>query len=95
MTERMGRRQVGEIKREKRIDVQYRGKVVDSEGVSCDVRVLDLSTNGCRVQSEDTLMINERVHLTVGRSGDYPAVVRWSLGGEAGLQFTGPAEAVA
>ena len=87
-------RQPGEIKREPRIDVESRGVLIDSEGVETEVRVVDLSAGGCRVITDGTPIIGEHVHLRVGRVSDYPAQVRWALGNEAGLQFTGPAEKI-
>ena len=89
------RRNIGEVKRPKRLDVDHKGLVIDSDGCEADVRVLDLSADGCRLQVPNTLRIGEEVQLRVGRSGDYPAQVRWALGNEAGLQFTGPAEPIA
>ena len=86
------RRNVGEVKRAKRIDVSHDGLLIDSDGASNNVRVLDLSADGCRLQTSGTLKIGEDVQLRVGRSGDYPAQVRWALGNEAGLQFTGPSQ---
>lgn len=85
-------RKPGEIKRDTRIDVAARGTLIDSDGVESEVEVLDLSAGGCRVRTDGSPMIGEMVRLRVGRIGDYPAQVRWALGGEAGLQFTGPAE---
>lgn len=37
-------------------------------------------------------MIGEKVRLRVGRMGDYPGQIRWALGEEAGMIFTGPVE---
>ncbi|MCM8556445.1 PilZ domain-containing protein [Sphingomicrobium sediminis] len=88
------RRKPGEVKRAKRVDVDHKGYLIDSDGGESAVRVLDLSADGCRIETEEGVVrIGEHVRLRVGRSGDYPAQVRWALGDEAGLQFTGPAEA--
>ena len=84
------RRKIGEVKRAKRIDVDHEGVVIDSDGGTSHVRVLDLSADGCRLETAGQLKIGEDVQLRVGRSGDYPAQVRWALGNEAGLRFTGP-----
>ncbi|MCJ8191841.1 PilZ domain-containing protein [Sphingomicrobium aestuariivivum] len=86
------RRKVGEVKRAKRIEVNHEGVLVASDGVESPVTVIDLSAEGCRLKTDGTPMIGEDVRLRVGRSGDYPAQVRWALGDEAGLRFTGPAE---
>ena len=62
--------------------------------VAAGLRVVDLSAGGCRVITDGTPIIGEHVHLRVGRVSDYPAQVRWALGNEAGLKFTGPAEEI-
>jgi hypothetical protein len=87
-------REPREIKRAARIDVESPGLLIDSEGVETEVTVVDLSAGGCRVLTDGTPIIGEHVHLRVGRVSDYPAQVRWALGNEAGLQFTGPAEEI-
>ena len=87
-------REPGQIKRSTRVDVRSNGVLVDSDGVSIDVVVIDISKDGCRLETQDTLMIGEHVRLRVGRIGDYPAQVRWALGNVAGLEFTGPVEEI-
>lgn len=87
-------REPGEIKRAARVDVESPGVLIDSEGVETEVTVVDLSAGGCRVITDGTPIIGEHVRLRVGRVGDYPAQVRWALGNEAGLQFTGPSEQI-
>ncbi|MBB3763362.1 PilZ domain-containing protein [Sphingomicrobium lutaoense] len=72
--------------------VRHTGRLVDSEGVESEVTVIDISSEGCRVQTDGSPMIGEHVRLRVGRMGDYPCQVRWALGNEAGLVFTGPVE---
>lgn len=88
----MLRRKPGEVKRAKRIEVDHEGVLIASDGVESKVTVIDLSADGCRLKTDGSPMIGEDVRLRVGRSGDYPAQVRWALGNEAGLRFTGPAE---
>lgn len=87
-------REPGQIKRKHRVDVRHKGVLVDSEGVATDVVVLDISADGCRLETDGTPMIGEHVRLRVGRIGNYPAQVRWALGTEAGLEFTGPVEEI-
>ena len=86
------RRELGHIKRQPRVDVNHKGILVDSEGVETEVIVTDISAEGCRLVTDGTPIIGEHVRLRVGRVGYYPAQVRWALGTEAGLAFTGPAE---
>ncbi len=80
------------IKRAIRIDTNAPGLLIDSEGVETSVVVADLSAGGCRIITEAMPMIGEHVRLRVGRIADYPAQVRWALGNEAGLEFTGPSD---
>lgn len=87
-------REPGQIKRNARIGVESPGTLIDSEGVESEVTVVDLSAGGCRIITDGTPIIGEHVHLRVGRVADYPAQVRWALGNEAGLKFTGPAEKI-
>ena len=79
------------IKRATRVETNAPGVLIDSEGVEMPVVVADLSAGGCRIITEAMPAIGEHVRLRVGRIADYPARVRWALGGEAGLEFIGPA----
>ena len=81
------RREPGQIKRQPRVRVEHEGVLIDSEGVEIAVRVTDISREGCRLITDGTPMIGERVQLRVGRAGAVPAQVRWALGEEAGLRF--------
>ncbi len=85
-------REPGQTKRPVRIDLDAPAMLIDSEGVEMSVSVLDLSSGGCRLKTDGTPIIGEHVRLRVGRVGEYPAQVRWAIGEEAGLQFTGPVE---
>lgn len=87
-------REPGQIKRNPRVEVRHKGVLIDSEGVESDVIVTDISAEGCRLQTDGTPLIGEEVHLRVGRMGDYPGQIRWALGDEAGMVFTGPVQAV-
>jgi len=87
-------REPGQIKRVARIGVESPGTLIDSEGVESPVTVIDLSAGGCRIITDGNPIIGEHVHLRVGRVADYPAQVRWALGNEAGLKFTGPASEI-
>lgn len=82
------------IKRATRVDTNAPGVLIDSEGVETPVVVADLSAGGCRIVTKAMPIIGEHVRLRVGRIADYPAQVRWALGDEAGLEFTGPSDPV-
>lgn len=81
------RREPGQVKRHPRIRVEHEGVLIDSDGVEVPVKVTDISREGCRLITDGSPMIGERVRLRVGRAGEVPAQVRWSLGQEAGLRF--------
>ena len=81
------RREPGQVKRQPRVRVEHQGVLVDSEGVEIKVKVMDISREGCRLITDGTPLIGERVQLRVGRAGAVPAQVRWALGDEAGLRF--------
>ena len=80
------------IKRAVRIDTNAPGILIDADGAERPVVVADLSAGGCRIITDAMPIIGEHVRLRVGRIADYPAQVRWALGNEAGLEFTGPAD---
>ena len=88
------RREPGQIKRDPRVEVHHKGVLVDSDGVETDVVVTDISADGCRLQTDGSPLIGEEVRLRVGRMGDYPGQIRWALGQEAGMIFTGPVQAL-
>ena len=89
------RREPGQVKRQPRVQVEHEGVLIDSEGVEIAVKVTDISREGCRLLTDGSPMIGERVRLRVGRAGEVPAQVRWSLGNEAGLRFIETAADVA
>jgi hypothetical protein len=78
------------IKRAPRIDGRHEATLVDSQGRLYPVTVLDISSAGFKLQSEETFRIGEYVGLRVERYGEYSAQVRWALGNEAGGVFLDP-----
>lgn len=77
----------GYIKRAPRVDLQRPAVLVDSAGNEYVVTILDISSGGFKVQSEETLRIGEVVILRVDGSGDIRAQIRWALGDQAGGVF--------
>lgn len=76
------------VKRGKRVDVRLPATLVDSSGVSFAVTVLDLSSEGFRVEiSEDHFRVGEHVLFRTERSSDVFAELRWVIGREAGGVF--------
>ena len=54
------------------------------------VKVMDLSREGCRLETDGSLKIGERVEIQVPKYGSFPAQIRWALGNEAGAVFLEP-----
>ena len=73
-----------------RVAVEHDATLVLSDGTEHSVKVTDVSSGGFRLQSSVTLPIGEHVYLRVVRYGDFPAQIRWALGGEAGGVFLEP-----
>lgn len=83
-------REPGQIKRAPRVDTRFPTKLTDSDGVTVDVIVMDISKEGCRLQTEGTLKIGENVQIEVPKHGSFAAQIRWALGNEAGAVFLEP-----
>ena len=83
-------REPGQIKRAPRVDTRFKAKLVDSDGNVLPVTVMDISREGCRLETDGTLKIGEKVHIEVPKYGNCPAQIRWALGDEAGAVFLEP-----
>lgn len=77
----------GWIKRNDRRTVEIATHAVLSDGSTVDVRVTNISYDGCRIETGRTLPIGEGLRLALPKLGEIEAQVRWSLLGEAGIQF--------
>lgn len=74
-------------KREDRRSVEIRAYLVRAAGEIVDLRVLDLSYDGCGVETVVPLQPEEKVKLSVLGRGATTATVRWCKGRKAGLRF--------
>ena len=83
-------REQGFIKRAPRVDTHIRGTVSDSEGEEIAVVVTDISREGCRMETDGTLIIGEEIEIRIDRYGRHRAQIRWALGSEAGAVFLDP-----
>lgn len=81
------RRMPGWISREERRGVLLSGSVELADGRQIAASVTDVSRQGCRVQSDETLRIGDRLILHVAPFDQVAATVRWSLFGTAGVRF--------
>ncbi len=84
------RRQHGHIKRAPRVEGRHDALIVDAAGRQVSVIVTDISGGGFRVSTDESFSIGEYVALRIARYGDFPAQIRWALGGEAGGLFLEP-----
>jgi hypothetical protein len=75
------------IQRRERRAVTMRGYAVRDDGSSHEILVLDLSYEGCGIETPLALESGERIKLSVLRRGAIDAVVRWCKRGKAGLVF--------
>ena len=82
----------GHVSRKPRVSVAHKAILVMSDGSEHPVTITDVSSGGFRLSTEETMPIGEHVFLRVERYGDFPAQIRWALGGEAGGVFLEPVE---
>lgn len=82
----------GQVPRRHRIEVAHDATLVLSDGSEQAVTITDVSSGGFRLETAEALPIGEHVFLRVPRYGDFPAQIRWSLGGDAGGVFLEPVE---
>jgi hypothetical protein len=73
--------------RSERRAVRMRGYCVLEGGATHEIFVLDLSYEGCGIDSSVPLEPGQPIKLSVLRRGAIDAVVRWYRGGKAGLSF--------
>jgi len=67
--------------------VSLRGIVALPDGSSEAAQILDLSYEGCAIETPMALAAGQQVSLSVLRRGAIDAEVRWADGGKAGLVF--------
>lgn len=79
----------GMIPRTDRREVQIPAVAIRADGSRVQGSITDLSAEGCRLQSVETLPIGEHVMLEIPYRDSQRAQVRWSLMGDAGLAFGG------
>lgn len=83
-------REPGIIKRAPRVGTNFDAALVDSDGGRIPVIVTDISREGCRLETDGSLKIGEKVQLEVPKYGSFPAQIRWAVGKEAGAVFLEP-----
>jgi hypothetical protein len=74
--------------REPRRVVSLAGFGLQEDGSTFDLRVLDLSYDGCRISASQALAPGTNLKISVvGLGPAIEATVRWADGGKAGLRF--------
>jgi hypothetical protein len=79
--------------RASRRPVEFPAHLVLGDGTVLDVRVLDLSYDGCRIDVSQLVLEGDAVQLSVQGRGVIEATVRWCKDGQAGLKFADVEEA--
>ena len=82
------------LERRERRPVSMRGYIMLGDGTTAEILVLDLSYEGCGIETPAELTPGQQVTVSVLRRGAIQAIVRWTSGGKAGLVFE-PEEAEA
>ena len=75
------------IERRERRPVNLRGLAIRGNGSTAEIYLLDLSYEGCGIETPVELEAGEAVKLSVLRRGAIDAHVRWYKDGRAGLVF--------
>jgi hypothetical protein len=73
--------------RHERRPVRMRGHIILGDGAHHEIHLLDLSYEGCGIETAATLEPGQALKLSVLRRGAMDAVVRWTRGDKAGLAF--------
>jgi hypothetical protein len=76
--------------RSERRSVRMRGFCVLEDGTTHEIYVLDLSYEGCGIETPVPLEPGQAIKLSVLRRGAIDAVVRWCRDDKAGLSFVPP-----
>ena len=85
--------EAGLLERAERRPVAYPAHLVIGGGMTLDVRVLDLSYDGCQIEVPKAIFEGDEVQLSVEGRGVIHATVRWCKSGHAGLKFADEAPA--
>lgn len=83
-------REPGDIHRAPRVATTYEAALTDADGGTIQVIVTDVSREGCRLETDGSLEIGEKVTIEVERYGSYAAQIRWIRGRQAGAMFLDP-----
>jgi hypothetical protein len=80
------------VGRKDRHPVEIDAVVQRDDGSRAEVRLRDLTDEGCRIETDDHFRIGEQVQIAIPRLGQLSAQVRWALPGSAGARFLAESE---
>jgi hypothetical protein len=80
-------REHGWIGRKDRHPVTLDAIVHHEDGKRVPVQLIDVSDEGCRIESNEHFRIGERVQIDIPRLGLMKAQIRWALPESAGAKF--------
>jgi hypothetical protein len=80
-------RAIGWVSRPDRHPVIVEGSAILSDSKAVRIKIVDISSGGCRVRTDEHLGIGDVVTLRIPPFEHMSAKVRWSLFGIAGLRF--------
>jgi hypothetical protein len=77
----------GQVERRERRPVSMRGHIALEDGTTAEAVLIDLSYEGCSIETPAQLTVDQPIMLSVLRRGAIEAIVRWVSAGKAGLYF--------
>lgn len=80
-------REHGWIGRKDRHPVAVDAVVHRDDGSNVTVALVDLSDEGCRIESDEHFRIGEHVEINLPETGKVKAQIRWALPDSAGARF--------
>ena len=75
------------MERQERRPVRMHGHILLEDGTTAEAVLVDLSYEGCSIETPAELNVDQPITLSVLRRGAIEAVVRWVSDGKAGLYF--------
>ena len=83
----------GWVGRKDRPKVEIDAVVHRIDGSKESVTLINLTIDGCRIESDGDFRIGERVQIAIPQRGQLNAQVRWALGRSAGAKFVAETDA--
>ncbi len=78
-------------RRERRFAARAQASLRSSKGDCAQIAILDVSTHGCAIAAQDSLLrTGSFVSIGLGENPALAAIVRWVRDGTAGMEFLAP-----